>query len=341
MAVPREVVARAARLRQEIERHNYQYYALDQPLISDAEYDKLFRELQQLEVEHPALVTPDSPTQRVGTAPAEAFAQVTHRVPMLSLNNAFDEEEVGAFDRRVREGLAASDVEYAVEPKFDGLAVSLVYERGALARGATRGDGYAGEDVTANLRTVRAIPLRLRSDPPGDQLEVRGEVFFHVADFAELNAALVEAGKPPFANPRNTAAGSLRQKDPRVTASRPLRMICHGLGKRVGFEPKRQSEAYDALAAWGLPVSSQSKVLSSVPELKEHIAYWGEHRGESAHEIDGIVIKVDNVAFQRRLGSTSRAPRWAVAFKYPPEAAQTIVEALAAGIQAGSRSMRL
>ncbi|MGH3933929.1 MAG: NAD-dependent DNA ligase LigA, partial [Pseudonocardiaceae bacterium] len=217
-------------------------------------------------------------------------------------------------------------VHYLAELKIDGLAVNLLYENGRLTRGLTRGDGRTGEDVTLNLRTLRDIPDRLNESadyPVPELLEVRGEVFFRLADFAELNAKLVEAGKPAFANPRNSAAGSLRQKDPRVTATRPLRMLCHGLGRRRGFEPARQSESYQALAAWGLPVSERTRLLSTIDELIEHIAYWGEHRHDVEHEIDGVVVKIDEVPAQRRLGSTSRAPRWAIAFKYPPEEATT------------------
>ncbi|MGH8966809.1 MAG: NAD-dependent DNA ligase LigA, partial [Actinomycetes bacterium] len=219
-----------------------------------------------------------------------------------------------------------TEVRYLAELKIDGLAVNLLYENGRLTRGLTRGDGRTGEDVTLNLRTLRDIPDRLNESadyPVPELLEVRGEVFFRLADFAELNAKLVEAGKPAFANPRNSAAGSLRQKDPRVTATRPLRMLCHGLGRRRGFEPARQSESYQALAAWGLPVSERTRLLSTIDELIEHIAYWGEHRHDVEHEIDGVVVKIDEVPAQRRLGSTSRAPRWAIAFKYPPEEATT------------------
>jgi DNA ligase (NAD+) len=244
---------------------------------------------------------------------------------MLSLDNAFDTDTLRAWVERVTREVGA-EVHYLAELKIDGLAVNLLYQNGRLVRGLTRGDGRTGEDVTLNLRTVRDIPERLHPSadyPVPELLEVRGEVFFRLADFADLNAALVEAGKPAFANPRNSAAGSLRQKDPRVTASRPLRMLCHGLGRRRGFEPARQSEAYQALGAWGLPVSERTRLLSTIDELLAHIAYWGEHRHDVEHEIDGVVVKIDEVSAQRRLGSTSRAPRWAIAFKYPPEEATT------------------
>ncbi|MCU1612301.1 MAG: ligA, partial [Pseudonocardiales bacterium] len=287
--------------------------------------DRQFRRLQELEQRWPSLVTPDSPTQVVGGGFSTEFTAHDHLERMLSLDNAFDTEALSAWaDRVARE--VGTEVHYLAELKIDGLAVNLLYQDGRLIRGLTRGDGRTGEDVTLNLRTLRDIPDRLRSGteyPVPELLEVRGEVFFRLADFAELNAALVEAGKPPFANPRNSAAGSLRQKDPRVTASRPLRMLCHGLGRRRGFEPVLQSQSYQALAAWGLPVSGHTRLLTTVDELTQHIVYWGEHRHEVEHEIDGIVVKIDEVSAQRRLGSTSRAPRWAIAFKYPPEEATT------------------
>jgi DNA ligase (NAD+) len=305
--------------------HQFRYYVLDSPTVADAEFDRQFRRLQELEQRWPALVAPDSPTQLVGGGFSTEFAAHDHLERMLSLDNAFDTDALRAWaDRVARE--VGSDVHYLAELKIDGLAVNLLYENGRLVRGLTRGDGRTGEDVTLNLRTVRDIPDRLHSCaeyPVPELIEVRGEVFFRLADFAELNAALVEAGKPAFANPRNSAAGSLRQKDPRVTATRPLRMLCHGLGRRRGFEPARQSESYQALAAWGLPVSGHTRLLSTIDELIEHITYWGEHRHEVDHEIDGVVVKIDEVAAQRRLGSTSRAPRWAIAFKYPPEEATT------------------
>ncbi|MGH4011589.1 MAG: NAD-dependent DNA ligase LigA, partial [Pseudonocardiaceae bacterium] len=273
----------------------------------------------------PALVAPDSPTQLVGGGFSTEFAAHNHLERMLSLDNAFETGTLRTWaDRVARE--VGTEVHYLAELKIDGLAVNLLYDNGRLVRGLTRGDGRTGEDVTLNLRTLRDIPDRLHESSEfsvPELLEVRGEVFFRLSDFAELNARLVEAGKPPFANPRNSAAGSLRQKDPRVTATRPLRMLCHGLGRRRGFEPARQSQSYQALRAWGLPVSEHTRLLSTIDELIEHIAYWGEHRHDVAHEIDGVVVKIDEVSAQRRLGSTSRAPRWAIAFKYPPEEATT------------------
>lgn len=320
-----EVRAEYGDLVETVRGHQFRYYVLDAPTVADAEFDRQFRRLQELEQHWPSLVTPDSPTQLVGGGFSTEFTAHDHLERMLSLDNAFDTETLSAWvDRVARE--VGTEVHYLAELKIDGLAVNLLYENGRLVRGLTRGDGRTGEDVTLNLRTLRDIPDRLRSGteyPVPELLEVRGEVFFRLTDFAELNASLVEVGKPPFANPRNSAAGSLRQKDPRVTATRPLRMLCHGLGRRRGFVPVLQSQSYQALAAWGLPVSGHTRLLSTVDELTEHIAYWGEHRHDVEHEIDGIVVKVDEVSAQRRLGSTSRAPRWAIAFKYPPEEATT------------------
>jgi DNA ligase (NAD+) len=322
---PAEVRAEYGGLVETVRGHQFRYYVLDAPTVSDAEFDRQFRWLQELEQRWPSLVTPDSPTQVVGGGFSTEFTARDHLERMLSLDNAFDTEALSAWaDRVTRE--VGTDVHYLAELKIDGLAVNLVYQDGRLVRGLTRGDGRTGEDVTLNLRTLRDIPDRLRSGteyPVPELLEVRGEVFFRLADFAELNAALVEAGKSPFANPRNSAAGSLRQKDPRVTATRPLRMLCHGLGRRRGFEPVLQSQSYEALAVWGLPVSEHTRLLSNIGEVIEHITYWGVHRHDVEHEIDGIVVKIDEVSTQRRLGSTSRAPRWAIAFKYPPEEATT------------------
>jgi len=323
--VPAEVRERHAALAEEIRGHQFRYYVLDAPTISDAEFDRMLRELEELEARHPALSSPDSPTQQVGGTFSTEFNAYDHLERMLSLDNAFDLDELRAWLDRVEREIGGS-TEYLCELKVDGLAVNLLYENGKLTRALTRGDGRTGEDVTLNVRTLQEVPERLRpSDefPIPELVEVRGEVYFRVEEFAELNAKLVEMGKPPFANPRNAAAGSLRQKNPKVTRSRPLRLTCHGLGKRVGFEPERQSQAYDALAAWGLPVSPYSKVIDSPEGLVEHIRYWGEHRHDATYEIDGVVVKVDDVSLQRRLGATSRAPRWAIAYKYPPEEAHT------------------
>jgi DNA ligase (NAD+) len=322
---PAEVRERHALLSTEVADHQFRYYVLDSPVISDGQFDELWRELRSLEAAHPALVTPDSPTQRVVGRFATEFTTHTHLERMLSLDNAFTVDELRAWADRVERAVGAG-VHYLCELKVDGLAVNLRYEHGRLTRALTRGDGRAGEDVTLNMRTLAEVPDRLAVStafPVPERVEVRGEVYFRLADFEALNAALVEDGKPPFANPRNTAAGSLRQKDPRVTASRNLRLICHGLGRREGFSPARQSEAYDALREWGLPVSEHTVVLPGVDEVLAHVTHWGEHRHDVDHEIDGVVVKVDEVALQRRLGTTSRAPRWAIAYKYPPEEATT------------------
>lgn len=323
--VPGDVRNRHAELAEELRGHQFRYYVLDSPTITDGEFDKLLGELQALEDEHPALATPDSPTQRVGGMFSTDFTAVDHLERMLSLDNAFNAEEMNAWYDRVAKEVGDA-AHYLCELKIDGLAINLLYENGRLIRGLTRGDGRTGEDVTLNVRTLQDVPEVLTGTdeyPVPKLVEVRGEVFFLVEDFLELNAKQVEAGKPVYANPRNTAAGSLRQKDPSITASRKLRLICHGLGKREGFEPDRQSHSYEALKAWGLPVSTHTKVLNTHKEVNDFIKYWEEHRHDAEHEIDGIVIKVDEVPLQRRLGTTSRAPRWAIAFKYPPEEVTT------------------
>jgi DNA ligase (NAD+) len=316
---------RHAAIAQEIEENRYRYFVLDAPTISDGEYDALMRELTRLETEFPALRTPDSPTQKVGGAYSTLFTPVAHAERMLSLDNAFTDDELTAWAERVERD-AGGPVTYLCELKVDGLAINLTYERGRLVTAATRGDGRTGEDVTPNVRTIADVPQRLHGgegEAVPEFVEVRGEIFFPVAGFAELNASLVADGKAPFANPRNAAAGSLRQKDPRITASRPLHLVVHGLGARRGFEPTSQSHAYEALQAWGLPVSKRWKVVHSLDEVREFIGFYAEHRHDVEHEIDGVVVKVDEVAVQRRLGSTSRAPRWAIAFKYPPEEVNT------------------
>ncbi|MPZ85673.1 MAG: NAD-dependent DNA ligase LigA [Actinophytocola sp.] len=322
--VPSDVRERHGVLAEEINGHRFRYYVLDSPTVSDGEFDTLWHELLAIEEAHPGLVTPDSPSQQVGGTFSTEFAAYDHLERMLSLDNTFDTDELGAWVDRVEKELGATS--YICELKIDGLAINLLYENGRLVRALTRGDGRTGEDVTLNMRTLEDVPRQLTATdefPVPDLVEVRGEVYFRLEDFAELNATLVEAGKPAFANPRNTAAGSLRQKDPKVTANRKLKLICHGLGKREGFEPVRQSEAYQALAAWGLPVSEHTKLVESREELFAHIDYWGAHRHDVEHEIDGIVVKVDEVAKQRRLGTTSRAPRWAIAYKYASEQVTT------------------
>ncbi|MFZ2014645.1 MAG: NAD-dependent DNA ligase LigA [Nocardioides sp.] len=317
-----EAKERHRELSEEVDDARWRYYVLDQPTLSDADFDHRLRELEGLEEQFPELRTPDSPTQKVGGAVSTEFTAVDHLQRMESLDNAFSSAELEAWhDRLARDGV--SDPALLCELKVDGLAINLLYEKGRLTRALTRGDGRTGEDVTPNVRTIASVPHRLTATgdrPVPALLEVRGEVFLPVEAFERLNVAMGEAGKPVFANPRNAAAGSLRQKDPRVTASRDLGMVCHGIGARDGFDPVSQSSAYDALRAWGLPTSDQVEVLASLDEVQAYIAHVGEHRHTIVpYEIDGVVVKVDEVSLQRRLGSTSRAPRWAIAFKYPPE----------------------
>jgi DNA ligase (NAD+) len=335
MAGARDAAARARALRAALEDANYRYYVLDAPTISDAEYDRLFRELQDLEAAHPELTTPDSPTARVGAAPLEAFGTVRHRVPMLSLSNAFADDEVESFDRRAREALATETIEYACEPKFDGLAVSLAYEHGRLTVGATRGDGYEGEDVTANLRTVRSIPLRLHAGRAAPRrLEVRGEVILYRSDFERLNAQQRSRGEKVFVNPRNAAAGSLRQLDPRVTARRPLRFFAYGIGDAEGLAlPPTQSGLLDLLGDLGLPVCAERRTAHAVSGMLAYYRALEARRPELPYEIDGVVYKVNRLADQERLGFVARAPRFAVAHKFPAEEAAT--ELLAIEVQVG------
>ncbi|GLZ15112.1 DNA ligase 1 [Actinomadura sp. NBRC 104425] len=321
--VPTEAAQRHAELSREIDEANYRYYVLDRPTLSDAEYDALMRELRELEAAHPELVTPDSPTQRVGAPIVTDFATVEHLERMQSLDNAMNAEELAAWDERVRREVGEVAA-YLCELKIDGLAVALIYENGRLVRGATRGDGRTGEDITPNIRTIEAIPTRLAGDGWPELLEVRGEVFLPREGFEQVNAAQVEEGKEPFANPRNAAAGSLRQKDPRVTARRPLSMLVHGFGRwEGGKRPDSQAQAYEMMREWGLPVSDRYRVVPDMAGVREYIEYYGEHRHDPEYEIDGVVVKVDQFPLQRRLGSTSRAPRWAIAFKYPPEEVNT------------------
>ena len=314
---------RHAELVEQIDKARFDYFVRDSPLISDGEYDRLMRELQELEDAHPDLRTPDSPTQTVGGTFSTDFAAVDHLERMMSLDNAFTAGELKTWADRVERDAGGADVHYLCEIKVDGVAINLLYQQGRLTRALTRGNGVTGEDVTLNVRTLDTVPSRLTGDDVPALIEVRGEVFFPVEAFAALNANLVEAGKAPFANPRNAAAGSLRQKDPRITASRPLRMVVHGVGAREGFTPKAQSSSYEALRGWGLPVSDRYRVVDDLAGVQDYIDYYGEHRHDVEHEIDGVVVKVDEVSVQRRLGSTSRAPRWAMAFKYPPEEVTT------------------
>jgi len=313
-------------LADEVREHQFRYYIKDAPIVSDADFDTLFNELVALEERYPELRVPDSPTQLVGGAGfATDFAEAQHLERMLSLDDVFNTDELEAWSVRV-ENEIGGDPNYLCELKVDGVAIALVYRDGRLERAATRGDGRVGEDVTLNARTINDVPETLSDSaeyPLPSVLEVRGEVFFMVADFENLNASLVEDGKAPFANPRNSAAGSLRQKNPAVTARRPLRMICHGLGYTEGFNPATLHDAYFALKAWGLPVSDHTTRVAGLAAVRERVSFWGERRHQVEHEIDGVVVKVDDFALQRRLGATSRAPRWAVAYKYPPEEAQT------------------
>ena len=315
---------RAAQLRRDIEYHNYRYYILDDPEIPDAEWDRLLRELRALESEHPELVTADSPTQRVGVTPTDEFAEVRHRVPMLSLDNAFTDEDLRAFDRRVRERLGTGDeIDYSAEPKLDGLAISVTYENGVFVRAATRGDGTTGEDVTANVRTIRSLPLHLQGKAP-PLFEARGEVFMPVSGFERLNAEAAKRGEKVFANPRNAAAGSLRQLDPRITAQRPLDIFFYAVGAIEGVDlPPLHSQTLELLRGLGLRVSPDIRRVRSVAGCLEYHAEIGRRRASLAYQIDGVVYKVDSIAAQRALGFVARAPRWAVAHKFPAEEALT------------------
>ena len=300
------------------------YYGLDAPTMSDAEYDSLMRELQDLEKRFPQLRTPDSPTQRVGAAQRVTdFAPVTHLERLLSLDDIFSTQELTDWIARTQRSLGEQKASWLCELKIDGLAVDLVYRGGRLVSGATRGDGRVGEDVTPNVLTIAGIPHQFAGPDIPEVLEVRGEIFFPIEAFADLNASLVEAGKAPFANPRNAAAGSLRQKNPAVTATRPLQLLVHGIGAHEGMNIERQSQAYELLAGWGFPTSPAYRVVSSVSDVLHYVSYYGEHRHDLKHEIDGVVVKVDDLAQQAQLGSTSRAPRWAIAYKYPPEQVNT------------------
>ncbi len=335
MAVPQKITEQVLRLRDEIDHHNYRYYVLDDPEIPDIEYDRLLRELQRLEAEYPELITPDSPTQRVGAEPLEAFAQVEHALPMLSLDNAFSETEMEDFDRRVRERLDTDEeIGYVAEPKLDGLAVSLRYEQGHLVQAATRGDGSRGEDVTLNVRTIPSIPLRLIGEGWPELLEVRGEVYMPKAGFEALNEKARREGEKAFANPRNAAAGSLRQKDPAITAARPLAFFCYGFGQvSEGALAATHSESIKRLAAWGLRTSPELKPVQGAEGCLAYYRALGERRDSLEYEIDGVVFKVDRFDQQQQLGFVSRAPRWAVAYKFP--ASEEMTRLLAIDVQVG------
>jgi DNA ligase (NAD+) len=314
---------RAAELRDEIEHHRYRYYILDDPEVSDAEFDRLVRELQRLEATHPELDHPDSPTKSVGAPPDPAFTAVEHRRRMLSLDNAFDTSELDAWFDRVEKGLDDSEPSYACELKVDGVAISLAYVDGWLERAVTRGDGRTGEDITAGARTIDPIPGVLDLDQSPALLEVRGEVFLPVSAFEEMNAAREALGEERFANPRNATSGTLRQKDPRITADRPLSMVCHGMGATEGLEVASHAEFLSFLAAAGLPVAPETRTGLDRGRVREYIRYWQAHRHDPDYEIDGVVVKVESHAHQRQLGATSSAPRWAIAYKYPPEEKET------------------
>lgn len=329
MGAPKAITLRVAELRDTIDYHNYRYYVLDDPVIPDAEYDRLLRELEELETQYPDLITPQSPTQRVGAAPLESFGEIVHQVPMLSLANAFDEQELLDFDRRVRTRLEVEQVEYSAETKLDGLAASIRYEDGILASAATRGDGIRGEDVTQNVRTIKAVPLTLRGDDFPRVLEVRGEVFMTEKGFRRLNTAQLARGEKPFANPRNAAAGGLRQLDPRVTAERALTMYCYGVGEVSGGElPGTHSEILASLKGWGLRVSPEAAVVEGVQGCARYYEKMLARRNSLGYAIDGVVFKVNDVALQETLGTVSRAPRWAVAYKFPAEEELTTVRAI-------------
>lgn len=330
--VPAEARDEHAQLAEQIEEHRFRYYVKDQPVVSDAEFDKLLRALEALEERYSELRTPDSPTQKVAGSYETDFASVEHRERMLSLDNAFDDEELAAWADRVAKEVGTGEHHFLCELKIDGLAVNLTYENGRLTRAATRGDGRTGEDITPNVRTIADIPERLQGDRVPALVEIRGEVFFPMEKFEELNARLVAAGDKPFANPRNAAAGSLRQKDPRVTATRPLHMVVHGIGAREGFDIDCLSHAYDLLREWGLPTAKHNKVVDGLDGVREFITYFGENRHSVEHEIDGVVVKLDEIPLQGRLGSTSRAPRWAIAWKYAPEEVNTKLVDIRVGV---------
>ncbi len=322
--IPTEALHEWSDVAQDALAAQFNYHVRDAPTIADADYDRMIRRLNELEEQYPTLRTPESPTQLVGGATfSTEFQAVDHLERMLSLDNCFSSEELEAWAARAARDANTHDYHYLCELKIDGLAVNLLYENGRLTRALTRGDGRTGEDVTNNVKTIEGVPHRLNGSGHPAKVEIRGEVFFPVEGFEELNASLVAAGRAPFANPRNSAAGSLRQKDPRVSASRPLHMLVHGIGYRQGLELTRQSQAYDLFREWGLPVSTHYEVLGSIEEVEAYVARFGEERHSVEHELDGVVVKVDEIAVQRQLGTTSRAPRWAIAYKYPPEEVNT------------------
>ena len=323
-----DVISRAGELRDIITEHNYQYYVLDDPRVPDAEYDRLFRELQDLEAQHPDIVTPDTPTRRVGASVETTFEEVVHRIPMLSLDNAFSDDELRDFDRRVKDRLKTDDdIEYVCEPKLDGLAVSLHYESGVLTRAATRGDGYAGEDITANIRTIPSVPLRLRGDSVPELVEVRGEVYMPREGFETLNRRLADKGEKTFVNPRNAAAGSLRQKKPTVTARRPLELCAYSVALEDESRlPATHWEGLQQVSAWGFRINPEMRRATGAEDCLQAYNELMDKRASLPYEIDGIVFKVNSLALQRQLGFVSRAPRWAIAQKFPAQEELTVIE---------------
>jgi len=322
--VDKNIIKHVDTLREEINSHNYSYYVLDNPEVPDSEYDRLLNELSDIEQQHPELITPDSPTQRVGATPLDSFSEVQHEVPMLSLGNAFSDQDMSDFDRRIRESVEEKNIEYAAEPKLDGLAISLLYEKGLLVRAATRGDGRTGEDVTLNIRTIDAIPLKLRGKGYPKLIEVRGEVVMPKAGFDKLNRQQLEKGEKPFVNPRNAAAGSLRQLDPQITATRPLSFYSYGIGLIKGMElPNKHSEMMEKLKSWGMRINPESKVVKGLKGCNAYYEKLAVKRNDLPDEIDGIVYKVDEIKFQNILGFVSRAPRWAIARKFPAQEEMT------------------
>ncbi|WP_405589357.1 NAD-dependent DNA ligase LigA [Streptomyces sp. NBC_01092] len=331
--VPVEAREKHAKIAEQIEEHRFRYYVKDAPVVSDAEFDELLRTLEALEDEYPELRTPDSPTQKVSVEFQTDLAEVEHRERMLSLDNVFDDAGLAAWAERVHKDVGTSGYHFLCELKVDGLAVNLTYEKGRLTRAATRGTGRIGEDITPNVMTIAEIPHRLTGDHVPELVEIRGEVYFPMEAFGELNERRVAAGEKPYANPRNSASGSLRQKDPKVTATLPLHMVVHGIGALEGFEGlTRLSEAYDLLKSWGLPTSTHNRVVDDLDGVGEFIAYYGENRHSVEHEIDGVVVKLDEIPLQGRLGSTSRAPRWAIAYKYAPEEVNTKLVNIRVGV---------
>ena len=330
MTIPTDILDRASELRDLINRYNSLYYVFDNPEVTDSEYDRLFNELKQIETDFPELLATDSPTQRVGGKALDKFNQITHAIPMLSLDNVFNTEELDAFDQRVRDWLNTNEPQiYAAEPKLDGLAISLRYEQGMLVQAATRGDGAIGEDVTANVRTIPTVPLKLVGTNIPDVIEIRGEIIMPKAGFDALNIKQVEEGKKPFVNPRNAAAGSLRQLDSKITASRPLAIYCYGLGDVVGMDrPETHSAAMTLIAAWGCQVSPELELLNGVDACLAYIKQLGERRDSLSYDIDGVVLKVDSIQLQQRLGFVSRAPRLAIAHKFPAQEEMTLVEGI-------------